>query len=72
MGERAVGVVAAFDAERGLGEVELADGRRYSFHCVEIADGSRTIAVGARVAFELVPRLGRLEAAHLEPSEPAP
>lgn len=65
MGERAVGVVAAFDATVGLGEVELADGRRFAFHCVEIADGTRTIEVGTQVAFELAPKLGRFEAVRL-------
>ena len=32
------------------------------FHCIAIADGSRTIAVGTAVKFDLLPKLGRYEA----------
>ncbi len=35
----------------GLGEVRANDGRLYGFHCTEIADGTRDIAVGTEVAF---------------------
>ncbi len=35
----------------GLGQVRTGDGRLYAFHCTEIADGTRNIAVGAEVAF---------------------
>lgn len=52
-----VGRVAAFDARRGLGEVEADDGRRFPFHCTRIADGDRRIEVGARVCFEVGPGL---------------
>ncbi len=45
------GRVSAFDLHRGLGTVVGDDGRSYSFHCVAIADGSRTIEVGAAVRF---------------------
>lgn len=31
------------------------DGRELFFHCTQIADGSRTIAVGAPVTFEVRP-----------------
>lgn len=67
------GTVVAFDEHRGLGEVEAVvpeeiAGRRYPFHCTQIADGLRTVPVGARVAFEVVPgALGRWEAAALTP-----
>lgn len=60
------GVVAEFDEHVGLGVVESADegGRRYPFHCTQIADGSRTIDVGATVTFEVVPgHRGEWEAA---------
>jgi cold shock CspA family protein len=58
------GVVTAFDEDRGLGEIEDEDGRRYPFHCTRIADGTRTIPVGAKVEFSVVPGLpGRWEAA---------
>ncbi|MGZ4689223.1 MAG: cold shock domain-containing protein [Acidimicrobiia bacterium] len=63
------GVVVAFDEGRGLGEIEGADGARYGFHCTAIADGSRTIAVKAKVSFEVVPgQLGRWEAADIKPA----
>ncbi len=58
------GVVIAFDEGRGLGEIEDGDGRRYPFHCTRIADGTRTIPVGAKVEFSVVAGLpGRWEAA---------
>jgi CspA family cold shock protein len=63
-----VGVVIAFDRQVGLGEVQAADGTVYSFHCIEIADGTRDIAVGAEVAFELIGKLGRYEAAAVRPA----
>ena len=57
------GVVVAFNEGRGLGEIEDEDGRRYPFHCTQIADGTRTIPVGAKVEFTVVPGLpGRWEA----------
>jgi CspA family cold shock protein len=59
------GSVVKFDREVGLGEVATADGTRYPFHCIEIADGTRDIAVGAAVTFGLVAKLGRFEAAAL-------
>lgn len=58
-----VGRVVAFDEAAGYGEVEDADGDRVRFHCTAIADGTRTVAVGATVRFVLVPgHLGRWEA----------
>lgn len=60
----AEGTVVAFDAHRGLGEIDGRDGRRYPFHCTGIADGSRDIPVGMAVEFTVVPGpLGRWEAA---------
>jgi cold shock CspA family protein len=60
------GRVTEFDEERGLGTVTADDGTAYSFHCTRIADGTRTIAVGTDVTFEVVPGLaGRWEAAQL-------
>jgi cold shock CspA family protein len=50
------GKVDSFDKEVGLGQVRANDGRLYPFHCTEIADGSRDIAVGTEVAF--VPAAG--------------
>ncbi|MEX2625742.1 MAG: hypothetical protein WD225_02600 [Ilumatobacteraceae bacterium] len=60
------GRVTAFDAERGLGQV-TADGATYRFHCVEIADGTRHVEVGAVVTFAALPKLGRVEAATIRP-----
>ncbi len=58
-----VGTVTEFDDPRGLGTVTAEDGTAYPFHCTAIADGSRTIAVGTAVDFEVVAgRLGRWEA----------
>jgi cold shock CspA family protein len=62
------GRVTAFDEQRGLGEITADDGAVYGFHCTRIADGSRTIAPGTPVAFEVVPgHLGRWEAARIIP-----
>ncbi len=43
------GVVEEFDAYRGVGVVRARGGERLFFHCVEIADGSRSIDVGTPV-----------------------
>ncbi len=63
-GSRA-GVVATFDEQAGLGSVVDDAGTTYPFHCIDIADGTRTIAVGARVEFSVRPRFGRHEATAL-------
>lgn len=67
---RWAGVVAAFDEHVGLGEIQPNPaGGRVPFHCTQIADGSRTVAVGARVSFEwLAGRGGRWEAADIRPA----
>jgi len=49
--EPQTGEVEAFDRDVGLGEVRSKDGRRFPFHCTQIADGTRDIMVGAKVAF---------------------
>jgi CspA family cold shock protein len=64
------GTVIAFDEYVGLGEVQSDVGEVYLFHCVEIADGSRTIDVGAAVEFDVLRKFGRLEASRLRPAEP--
>ena len=56
------GAVTGFSEDRGLGTVTASDGRPYSFHVVEIADGSRTIDVGQPVVFRPLPRFGTFEA----------
>lgn len=45
------GTVEHFSDHRGLGGVRDGHGRAYPFHCLAIADGTRTIQVGALVAF---------------------
>lgn len=62
------GTVTAFDEHVGLGTVTTAEGVEHLFHCVEIADGTRTIAVGTPVTFGLLPKLGRYEASQLRPA----
>ena len=59
------GTVTAFDLDRGLGEVTDPAGQVWPFHCVAIADGTRDVAVGTAVAFEVVIKLGRREATGL-------
>lgn len=60
------GRVVAFDADRGLGEIEEDDGTRRAFHCTQIVDGSRSVPVGARVRYVLVPAsLGAWEASEV-------
>lgn len=62
------GSVTTFDDHRGLGTITDDDGRLHHFHCTGIADGSRTIAVGTAVRFDVVAgRLGRWEAWGIEP-----
>jgi CspA family cold shock protein len=62
------GRVASFDEPSGLGVITTADGIEFPFHCVEIADGTRTIDVGAAVEFEPLRKLGRIEAATIRPT----
>jgi cold shock CspA family protein len=60
--------VVAFDEHAGFGSVRAADGTELFFHCTAIADGSRTIEVGAEVIFLVVPgHHGRWEATGVRP-----
>jgi hypothetical protein len=60
------GRVVEFDEPRGLGAAEDVDGTRYPFHCTALLDGSRTVAVGAVVRFEVrAGGLGRWEATQI-------
>ena len=63
------GRVTDFDEHVGLGHVTADDGTEHLFHCVEIADGSRRIDVGAEVTFELLRKFGRDEARDVRPAE---
>jgi len=51
-GLRVHGQVALFDEDRGDGVVSTDLGESLYFHCVSIADGSRVIALGAKVNAE--------------------
>ena len=59
------GRVTDFDDHVGLGHVEADNGAVHLFHCVEIADGTRTIDVGADVEFDVLVKFGHDEAANL-------
>ena len=64
------GVVTAFDDPRGIGIIRRDDGTDYPFHCTAVIDGSRTIEVGATVAFAVAPgRMGRWEAVAVTPTQ---
>jgi cold shock CspA family protein len=56
------GTVVSFDPHVGLGVIAAPDGRRFPFHCVAIADGTRRIEVGTDVSFTTIARMGRWEA----------
>lgn len=60
-----VGVVADFDEATGLGVVMSNSGAGIPFHCISIADGTRTISPGTRVRYEAVFRTKRVEAINL-------
>lgn len=48
-------MVTAFDEHAGHGLVQDGEtGREHFLHCTAIADGSRTVAVGAEVTFLVV------------------
>lgn len=65
-----IGIVTAFDADRGLGTVAEPGGPELPFHCTAVADGSRRIEVGVRVSFRTVAgHLGRMEARELVPMQ---
>jgi CspA family cold shock protein len=59
------GTVRGFDEAKGLGVI-AADDRAFPFHCIEIADGTRTIDAGQAVTFRLLPRFGAFQAGAIE------
>ena len=61
--------MSAFDEHRGIGEVTTEDGLVLRFHCTAIADGTRTIPVGAAVEIAIVNGpLGDYEATDIRPA----
>lgn len=57
------GRVVAFDDHAGWGTVRGDDGTERFFHCTQIADGTRTIAVDTPVRYVVAPiGLGTWEA----------
>lgn len=65
---RVSGMVTAFDARRGLGEITDSVGHVWPFHCAVIADGSRLIDVGAYVSFTTAFHVARDEAFDIRPA----
>ncbi len=64
---RGKGVVTEFDELAGLGTISRNDGVALPFHCMAIADGSRTIDVGVEVAYRVcAAQKGRIEAIEVE------
>ena len=58
--------VQSFDEKAGLGVVVTSDAEHLEFHATAIADGSRSIATGAKVTCRRVPAHGgRFEATDL-------
>ena len=67
------GRVTDFNEHVGLGHVTAESGAVHLFHCVEIADGTRRIDVGADVEFDVLVKFGDAEAANLRSrSRPRP
>jgi cold shock CspA family protein len=50
-----LGRVIGFDPGRGIGLIRSDDGTERSFHATRLADGSRSVEVGAAVAFVVGP-----------------
>ena len=66
------GTVSEFDEAKGYGVISAEDGRELFFHCTQIADGTRTIPLGATVEFEVAPgHNGRWEAAAVSALQPS-
>ena len=69
MGETKHGTIESFDRDRGLGYILVSD-EKLIFHCVEIVDGSRDIAVDTPVSFIVVTRFDIREASQIKPLSP--
>jgi cold shock CspA family protein len=76
MSHRSPGTVVSFDAKRGLGVIEVSGSSTPGtttpkttlwFHCTQLADGTRSVDVGASVRYAVVPGgRGCWEAAAIE------
>jgi cold shock CspA family protein len=62
LSEELTGTVTSFSDAHGLGEITDTASTVWPFHCVSIADGSRTIEVGRTVMFRTGFRVARPEA----------
>ena len=62
LSEERTGTVPSFNDAHGLGEITDSASVVWPFHCVSIADGSRTIEVGRAVLFRMGFRVARPEA----------
>jgi cold shock CspA family protein len=65
-----LGRIVEFDEHRGIGWIEpqgATEEAPVMFHCIEIADGSRSIAQGAEVIYRVRLKLGRREAFAVTP-----
>jgi cold shock CspA family protein len=62
LSEELAGTVTAFNDAHGLGEITDSASVVWPFHCVSIADASRTIDVGQSVIFRTGFRVARPEA----------
>jgi len=62
LSDELTGTVTAFNDAHGLGEITDSASVVWPFHCVSIADGSRTIDVGRTVKFLTGFRVARPEA----------
>ena len=61
------GAVTAFDSPRGLGTIRADDGSEYPFHCTALVDGTREVAEGSAVSFDIRPAgMGRYEATRID------
>lgn len=59
-------VVVEFDRDVGWGTLRVgSSGELLGFHCLDIADGSRSVEVGAEVTCRRVGRLGHWEATEI-------
>ncbi|MEM7143177.1 MAG: cold shock domain-containing protein [Actinomycetota bacterium] len=72
IGGRQAGRVVSYHSSAGYGAVVIdgdADETEWFFHCTAIADGTREIAEGAAVSFELVAgHCGQFEAHEIRPA----